>query len=104
MCMVDVSNTFEDANPASPTYRDMLKGELERRRARNESYSLRAFARDISLHSSDLSRVINGKKSLAVRTAVTIVGTLDWPESDKRAFLDSVVDEVRRRAWEEAGL
>lgn len=45
--------------------RTRLKDEFARRRARNPRYSLRAFARAMSLHHSAMSRILRGERGLS---------------------------------------
>lgn len=45
-----------------------LQKEYERRRRKNENYSLRAFARNLGIGSSDLSKIMSGRR--AVTTAM----------------------------------
>ncbi len=42
--------------------RRWLREELERRRARNRRYSLRAFARDLAIDHTRLSRILRGQR------------------------------------------
>ena len=51
--------------------RKLLREELGRRQNRNRRYSLRAFARDLRVHHSTLSRVMRGKQRV---TAATLAG------------------------------
>jgi transcriptional regulator with XRE-family HTH domain len=44
--------------------RKLLDAELSRRRERNRRYSLRAFARDLSVHHATLSRVLRGRQRM----------------------------------------
>ena len=46
----------------------VLTAELDRRRAANSRYSLRSFARDLSVHHSTLSQILRGKRRLTGRT------------------------------------
>ena len=48
-------------------FRAVLTAELERRRAANSRYSLRSFARDLSVHHSTLSQILRGKRRLTGR-------------------------------------
>jgi transcriptional regulator with XRE-family HTH domain len=50
------------------TFRSVLVTELHRRRAVNRRYSLRSFARDLSLHHSTLSQMLRGRRRLTGRT------------------------------------
>jgi hypothetical protein len=47
-------------------YRAFLKSELEERMEKNSSYSLRAFARDLTVSPQMLSLVLNGKKTTSL--------------------------------------
>ena len=49
------------------TFRSVLRGELERRQAANIRYSLRSFARDLSVDHSTLSQILRGKRRLTRR-------------------------------------
>jgi len=71
-------------------YRLVLKAELERRRSRNASYSLRAFARDLELSPSRLSRVLNGKEALSRPRAERIGGKLGFQKDQIELFCDLV--------------
>jgi len=42
------------------SFPEVLASELARRRAKNRRYSLRAFARDLGLHHTSLSRILRG--------------------------------------------
>lgn len=57
--------------------RDFLLVELEKRRSRNSSYSLRAFARDLDLAPSTLSEVISGHYGLSEAKALHVAKTLE---------------------------
>jgi len=46
------------------SFRDLLATEFSERKAKNPRYSLRAFARNLDLESSHLSKLLNGKRPL----------------------------------------
>jgi hypothetical protein len=48
--------------------RTILQAELQRRRARNPSYSLRAFANSLNTHHTTLSRILQSRGRLTPRT------------------------------------
>ena len=50
------------------TFRTVLTAELDRRRAANPRYSLRSFARDLSVHHSTLSQILRGQRRLTGRS------------------------------------
>ncbi|WII71294.1 TIGR02147 family protein [Bdellovibrio sp. 22V] len=77
-------------------YRSFLVNELEIRKKRNPSYSLRAFARDLAVPVSRLSEVINGKVGLSEERAVKIAERLGFSDSDKELFINLVLSEHAR--------
>jgi transcriptional regulator with XRE-family HTH domain len=50
------------------TFRAVLQAEFERRQSANPRYSLRSFARDLSLDHSTLSQILRGLRRLTGRT------------------------------------
>ena len=57
----------------------LLTAELDRRRSANPRYSLRAFARDLSVDHSTLSQFLHGKRRLTVRTVRALGARLGLP-------------------------
>jgi hypothetical protein len=49
------------------TFRTVLQAELDRRRATNPRYSLRSFARDLTVDHSTLSQILRGRRRLTGR-------------------------------------
>jgi transcriptional regulator with XRE-family HTH domain len=49
------------------TFRAVLQSELDRRRAANARYSLRAFARCLAVDHSTLSQILRGKRRVTAR-------------------------------------
>ncbi len=68
----------------------ILKRELLRRREKNRAYSARAFARQLGVHVSALSRILNGKQQMSIKAGISIVNKLDLPEPERREFLMSL--------------
>lgn len=77
-------------------FRAMLKEHLALRKARNAGYSLRAFARDLSISPSRLSEVISGRHSLSIASAHRVAQRLQLPEEERQLFVDLVQAESRR--------
>ena len=50
------------------TFRLLLQTEFDRRRSANRRYSLRAFARSLSIDHSALSQILRGKRRLTARS------------------------------------
>jgi uncharacterized protein (TIGR02147 family) len=71
-------------------YIDILKHQLELRSAKNSSYSLRAFARDLDLNPSRLSEILSKKKGLSLSAANLLADKLGLNAEEKEFFLLSV--------------
>lgn len=70
--------------------RKVLLSELVDRKSRNPRYSLRAFARALSLAPGTLSSVIQGKRSLPARKVEKVCSDLKLKGAEKKAFLNSI--------------
>jgi transcriptional regulator with XRE-family HTH domain len=58
--------------------RAVLKAELSRRKRANPRYSLRAFARSLSVEHSTLSQFLRGKRTVTWRSIQGIANTMHW--------------------------
>lgn len=87
---------FETAVQGSQEYRRIVKEELERRRSHNPSYSLRAFARDLELAPSRVSRVINGKEGFSRKSAEKTARLMGLGPEQIQNFCQ-LVEESRKR-------
>lgn len=67
--------------------KDYLVDEFNRRLTKNESYSLRAFARDLGMSPQKLHLVINGKSGLSSTAARSLVEKLKISEQEKEKFI-----------------
>jgi uncharacterized protein (TIGR02147 family) len=67
-----------------------LSNELEQRVRRNGSYSMRSFARDLSITSSWLSEVLSGKKGMSAEKAKTLCYSLGLSSVESKLFQLSV--------------
>lgn len=77
-------------------YRDTLRRAFADRCARNASYSLRAFARDLGMMPSRLSEVLNRRRGLSQPVAARIAKRLSLNETETRRFLALVAAEHGR--------
>ncbi len=84
----------------NPFYVEFLKAELERRKAKNARYSLRAFASALEMHPSALSRILNGQQELSLQACLTAIPKIKMVDEEKRLFLASVAEEKMYRAAE----
>ena len=71
-------------------YRDLLKSEFNHRQSKNKNYSLRSFARDLTLDPGHLSMVMSQKKNLSLNRAMLIAKKLFDNPSKSQAFYHSV--------------
>lgn len=71
-------------------YRDFLSQEFSQRCKRNESYSLRAFARDLDFSIGSLSKVLLGKQGLSLQKAKQIALKLQLSDLEKEFFCNLV--------------
>lgn len=72
------------------TYHSILLGELERRKKKNPSYSMRAFARDLEVPAPKLSEILRGKKGVSVQRGKKIALMMGLSEVETRLFLDLI--------------
>jgi uncharacterized protein (TIGR02147 family) len=82
-------------------FQDLLSEELETRRRKNPSYSLRALARDAGISPGLLSGVLRSKRPLSEKRAYQIADRLGWPAPRAKLFgallrLERASDEKRR--------
>lgn len=59
---------MKDTAPDFEYLRNFLKQELELRKARNQKYSLRDFARDLNLSPATLYQIIIGQQEISQKT------------------------------------
>jgi uncharacterized protein (TIGR02147 family) len=77
---------------------EYLGGEFSRRKLRNKSYSLRAFARDLKMSPSRLSEVINGQEGISESTVDTIAKCVTTKVREQNFLKDLVLSEHSRNA------
>lgn len=69
---------------------DYIKFEHELRRTRRQSYSMRAFARDLSVSPSSLNDFLKGRVGMSPSRIESIAEKLKWSEMRKEHFTDLV--------------
>ncbi|MBI1860826.1 MAG: TIGR02147 family protein [Deltaproteobacteria bacterium] len=80
------------------TFRDFLKREFEMRTLRNESYSLRSFARDLNLSPGRLSAILNRGAGLSEANARRIAEVLGLSGSEAEYFFTLTMSAHARSA------
>ena len=76
--------------------RQFLKDTLSERIASNASYSLRAFARDLSISPQQLSSVLNGQRGISARAAEKLATKLGLSSQQKEIFCQSACAQFSR--------
>ncbi|MBY0415745.1 MAG: TIGR02147 family protein [Bdellovibrionales bacterium] len=71
-------------------YINKIREELSLKQRSNPSYSLRAYANFLGVHSSTLSQVLSGKRSLPLKSAKEVANKLNLGPKDKTLFLESL--------------
>ena len=71
-------------------YITKIKEDLSLRQRANPHYSLRAYARDLGIHSSTLSQVLKGKRPLPVKNSVEFVIKMGLGPKERTLFLESL--------------
>lgn len=71
-------------------YLDILRKEFDARKSGNQSYSLRAFARDLELSPSRLSEVLSNKSGLSEKTAQKVAQKIRLSPSETKLFVELV--------------
>jgi uncharacterized protein (TIGR02147 family) len=75
-------------------YRVLLREELLQRMNSRPSYSSNAMARDLGLSKAFLSQIINGKRKLSAKSALSITRRLSWTPRKQKLFIDLVRYDV----------
>ena len=78
------------------TISEFLGAEFSKRKLRNETYSLRAFARDLELSPSRLSEILGGNHGVSEKTADNIAQKLKLKPRDRQFFRDLILSESSR--------
>lgn len=82
----------------SAEYRLILESEISSRKNKNSRYSIRAFARDLEIDASYLTKIRAGKSLLPVDLAAKIAKKLFLPKDKYSQFILSAADEQRCHA------
>ena len=84
--------------PMNRTPVDFLRDLFGARRDRNPSYSMSAFARDLGVSISLLSRVLTGSRPMTLKLAMQISTALDLDEAQTNTLVLSVVQHSSKSA------
>lgn len=84
--------TIEGSNAS-----EVLLAEFHKRKAKNASYSLRAFARQLGVPAGRLSQYFSGKRAISSQVAAKIADKMGLNPKDESAFLKMVRDESAQK-------
>ena len=90
---------MQDVNKKSD-FRQFLEDELARRSQNYPRYSLRAFARHLEVDSSFLSKILNGKRTVTMRTIRMFGERLDLPGEQLQVFAEVSREKKMKRKLE----
>ena len=76
-------------------YQKWLSDELDRRSIKNREYSMRAFAKNLKISPSLLSRIMSGTMDVSPKTAAQIVNASDMNPEVAKIFVESILDNLR---------
>lgn len=82
----------------TPTAVDFFRSFYDLRKERNESYSLTAFARDLGLSVSLVSRVLNGKRPVSLKFGLQVSTALGLTETDHKRFVAAILSGASETA------
>jgi uncharacterized protein (TIGR02147 family) len=71
-------------------YRFLLQDELDLRRKKNASYSLRAFAKHLGVSPAYLSQLFSQKRGLSEKVAFQFAQKLNWKGAKKKIFVELI--------------
>jgi len=74
---------------AQSYYIKLLKEHLSLKQRDNPHYSMRAYARDLKMHSSSLGQILTGKRALPLNRAHDIAEKLALAPKEKTLFMES---------------
>lgn len=84
-------------NLQTPYYKLYLRQELARRCQSNQNYSMRSFAKALSIDPAVLSRTLSDKRALSFKVAKRIIQNLSLSSKESSIFLESVAEDHKQR-------
>lgn len=84
-------------NITCPRHIQLLQEILKSRMERNPNYSLRAFARDLGVHVSTLSRAFSRKVIFSPEITHRILEKLNLSDAENREFIGSIELELEEK-------
>lgn len=81
----------------APMLRQYLLQEFERRSDANPQYSLRAFARDLEIHSGTLSGILNQRRTVGAKLLAQLITKLPLSRAEKKKILSEMITPTSLR-------
>lgn len=78
-------------------YIHIIESEFLKRRSKNPSYSMRAFARALKISNGALSQILNGKRTPSLRTARRLISMLQLNPKTQESFVLSLASKQKSR-------
>lgn len=78
-------------------YIQIIKSEFEERKTKNPAYSLRAFAKNLSIDPSSLSSILANKRALPLSKADSFIVKLKLDADKSQAFMRSLLSHVTKK-------
>ncbi len=77
------------------SFRLYLQSELARRCSKNPNYSVRAFAKSLSIEHSSLAKILSGKRLLTAPMIQRLAKNLELSPSDVKKYTDTSIEDFR---------
>ena len=77
---------------------EVLRSIFVERKNKNAHYSMNAFARDLDLSPSLLSRILNGSRALTLKQGLHLSAILDFSQAETNQFILSIVEGATKNA------
>ncbi len=85
-------------NHIYPTALEQLREFYEERKERNGSYSLSAYARDLGISTSNLSRTLNGRRPVSLKMGLQVSAALGLDENDHKKLVAAILSASSKTA------
>ena len=82
---------------------DLLTREFQKRKRKNRSYSLRAFARDLDLNKTSLGEVLANRRLLSLKNLQKIIKSMDLTLVEKKRLHDEIKQQKNEPRFSTSG-
>jgi|GEM_PF-319092 len=77
---------------------EVIRNLFDERKGKNSHYSLNAFARDLGLSPSLLSRIMNGARALTLKQGMHIAAVLGFSQAETNLFILGIIENASANA------